>query len=333
MPSLVKDKSGVFFIVYSVNGKRVWRSTFTRQKREAYAIFLEARTPDKRITKSELLIADHVRDYIAHVKANMGSKTYEIYELAMSNFMKYSGNVPLSEINSHTIDKYKISRLEKVSPATVNLEVRTIRAFFNCLKRWEVTTKNPCDGISQVRVSQQTPAYLTQDQLLSFLPSIKDPWLKPIVQFAAMTGTRLGEILNLTWENVDLSSRTATIQSSVSYQVKCGKVRTIPLNQTALEVLLQAQERTGLVFAGKRGGAANPNHVSASFRKAARHAGLDKRLHFHSLRHTFASLLVQKGISLYQVQKLLGHSSSRMTEVYAHLQGSNLHSVVESIQL
>ncbi len=110
-------------------------------------------------------------------------------------------------------------------------------------------------------------------------------------------------------------------------------MRVIPLNQTAVELLQRKTLREGLVFRGKRAGKVNPNFVGEKIREAIRRAGLDRRLHFHSLRHTFASLLVMKGVSLYQVQKLLGHSSPQITEMYAHLQNGEMHGVVEKIAL
>ena len=73
--------------------------------------------------------------------------------------------------------------------------------------------------------------------------------------------------------------------------------------------------------------------VSKSFKAAVRRAGLDERLHFHSMRHGYASWLVQKGASLYEVQKLLGHTSITVTQVYAHLAPSELHDTVNRIHL
>jgi site-specific recombinase XerD len=102
----------------------------------------------------------------------------------------------------------------------------------------------------------------------------------------------------------------------------------------ALAVLLSRRERmqTELVFT-HRGRALKPDYVSHSFKKAVRLAGLPDTLHFHSLRHTFASWLVQGGVSLYQVARLLGHSSTAVTEKYAHLVPSDMHGVLAPLHL
>jgi len=330
MPSLIRDKSGVFFIVYSIKGKRIWRSTKTTDRPKAYQAFLACQSPGQRRTDRKPL-SFHIQDYLQHTKATHAHKTYKLYELALHHFLNFAQDVPVESVTARTIDMFKVQRLQETSAATVNINLRAVKAFFNCLKRWDVIAKSPGDGVSQVRMPDQIPPYLTTVQLHDLIEAITDPWIKPIILFAAMTGARLGEILNLTWDRVDMNNRVALIESSVSYQVKGGKMRSIPLNETAYQVLSSFPDRQGLVFKGRRGGRANPNYVSKTFRNIARKTTLDKRLHFHSLRHTFASLLVQNGASLFHVQKLLGHSSSRVTEVYAHLQSPKLHDVVSMI--
>lgn len=185
--------------------------------------------------------------------------------------------------------------------------------------------------MKELRNSIEPPPYLTEEELQKVLREVRDLWLKRIVIFASMTGLRLGELLNLKWEDINLDTKTIIIKSSDNYRVKCGKMRVLPLNKVATDLLTEFPDRSGLVFRGKRGGIANGNFVSRKFREVIRSSDLDQRLHFHSLRHSFASLLVKKGTSLFQVQKLLGHSSSRVTEIYAHLQTSDMHQIVDRI--
>ncbi|MEX0735984.1 MAG: site-specific integrase [Bacteroidota bacterium] len=160
-----------------------------------------------------------------------------------------------------------------------------------------------------------------------------DRWLQEIVIFAGMTGLRLGEILNARWEDVDLGQGTLLVRSSEGYTMKAGRMRKIPLNDTCVSLLMNKDSKQGFIFRGRRRGKANTNYVSAQFRKAVRLQGMDQKLHFHSLRHTFSTMLIKKGASLYQIQKLLGHSSPRVTETYAHLQPDELHHVVSRVSI
>lgn len=334
MPTLVQDKTGIFFVVYSIDKKRVWRSTKTRNKTEAYRILLANPSLDGSKNLGETHLLSHcIAQYLDYVKANFSHKTFSTYQFTLKRFFEHFGDVQIETIGTRGIDFYKIGRSKSVSPSTINIELRALKAFFNCLTRWETIAKSPCDGVKPIRIPESLPAYLSHQELKNLLDGMKDPWLKPIVTFAAMTGARLGEIMNLSWENVNLVNRTVTIRSNISFTVKGGRMRTIPLNDTAYRLLNGMSLKEGLVFPGKRGGPANLNFVSKSFRVAVRSSGLVRGLHFHSLRHTFASLLVKNGVSLYQVQKLLGHTTSRITEIYAHLQTGDLQDVVKTISI
>ena len=333
MPCLARDKSGVFYIVTFVKGKRVWKSTKTRKKSEAYRVLLGSESTAPSRPESSRLLSACAHEYLQHVRANFSPKTHEIYRIAINHLVDFTGNISVDAVDSRLVDQYKVHRLQKVTPTTVNVETRAIKTFFNCLKRWNLVGKNPCDGVHQIRITEQLPTYLEEKELARLISGLKDEWLRRIVLFAAMTGARRGEILNLTWDDVNLKERLVTIHSSVNYRVKGGRVRVVPLNETVALLLESMPEKRGLVFKGVRGGTADGNHVGRRFRIAARGMGFDRKLHFHSLRHSFASLLVQKGVSLYHVQKLLGHSSTRVTEVYAHLQNTKMHDVVAKIDI
>ncbi|MBZ0200059.1 MAG: site-specific integrase, partial [Ignavibacteriaceae bacterium] len=85
---------------------------------------------------------------------------------------------------------------------------------------------------------------------------------------------------------------------------------------------------TGFVFQKMKDFKLNENYVSKQFKKSVRAAELDDRIHFHTLRHSFASQLVQKGVSLYVIKELLGHEDLSTTQIYSHLQQSNLSAAV-----
>jgi site-specific recombinase XerD len=125
------------------------------------------------------------------------------------------------------------------------------------------------------------------------------------------------------------------IQSNASFKTKQGKKRVLPLNDTALYIVesRHGKDTSEYVFTlnGKK---VFDGWLSHAFKRAVRSANLENgRLHFHSLRHTFATWLVQNGVSIYEVQNLLGHSSIAVTQVYAHLAPSQLQSAVDKISL
>jgi integrase len=332
MPCLTKDrKSGIFFAVYSVQKKRVWKSTGTRDRHRAVQFLTRNPAPDKII--KVLNLTNAISEFLESCHVSQSPKMYRLYELTLRQFLKHTGDIEVETISPRQIESFKVLRLRQVSASTINMQLRTLRAFFNKFIKWEQLQRNPARQVDLIKIPESLPAYHTPEQLTQLLSSISDKWLARIVLLGFMTGLRLGEILNLTWEDIDLKNRIAIIRSSLSYQVKAGKMRTIPLNDESMQVLNSFADRDGLVFKGKHGQRANPNFVSAKFREAIRKSNLDQRLHFHSLRHSFASILVKNGVSLFQVQRLLGHSTPRLTMVYAHLQSSEMHDVVNLISL
>jgi integrase len=151
---------------------------------------------------------------------------------------------------------------------------------------------------------------------------------------------RLGEILNLKWADVDWQRGQLAIRDS-----KNGEGRVVPLDGTVLGLLKTrrgardtsprpaCKDNTfplqGVIFGSPSGGRLTT--VRRAFRTACRRSGLAD-LHFHDLRHTFASLFMQSGGNLYALQKLLGHRSIKMTERYSHLSPGHLKSEVERMQ-
>ena len=149
-------------------------------------------------------------------------------------------------------------------------------------------------------------------------------WLADVIRVVVATGMRLGELVNLRWNWVDFESGFVTIRRSATFVPKSGSERPIPLVGDAMEVLPRlAAERNddldGYVFTGVKGGRLNPNYTSRRFKHYVRLARLPGNIRFHSLRHTCASWLVQRGVSLPIVQAILGHSTVRVTQRYAHL--------------
>jgi integrase len=231
------------------------------------------------------------------------------------------------------IDKYKIERLAAVAPATVNIELRTLKSAFRLGVRWNMLARSPLDGVSLARISEREPPYYGREEFQILLDTIREPWLRDVVLFAALTGMRQGEILSLRWDQVDFRARVARLSSSASFRTKTGKRRSVPLGDTAIQVL-RAQEPgngSGIVFT-LRGRPMLRRWVTTKLRRYVREVGLDRRLNFQSLRTSFASWLALDGVSIYQISKLLGHSDVKITqEYYAHLEPAQLHDVVDRI--
>jgi len=143
---------------------------------------------------------------------------------------------------------------------------------------------------------------------------------------------RLGELTNLKWENIDFKSETLIVKNDNSFSTKSRKDRIIPMNKkvTSLVKKKKSIDRNGVyVFSKGSGIKFNKDYITKSFKKAVRKTELNDKVHFHTLRHSFASRLVQRGGSIYVVKELLGHSDVTTTQIYSHLEQNNLRDVIK----
>ena len=181
---------------------------------------------------------------------------------------------------------------------------------------------------------------LTESEVPIFLAKARErdakkwkgnPEYCPLFLCAIHTGMRMGEILGLTWAGVDLFRRTVMV-----FKSKNGERRTIPLNQTALELLKHKygsrSVETELVFPSEALTRLNASNISRSLHLALKKAKMTD-FHFHDLRHTCATRMVQAGVDLYKVQRLLGHKSPIMTQRYAHHYPESLRDGIEVLDV
>lgn len=178
-----------------------------------------------------------------------------------------------------------------------------------------LSKENPVSKVSRDRENNQRDKWLSEEDEQMLLANMPE-WLREIVLLALHTGLRRDELLSLTWDRVSLFQKTIVIQKS-----KNGRPRTIPLTSVAMGILEEKARirslKTKLVFVNTVGKKIGTSWVLKHFIIAREKAGLGD-LHFHDLRHTFATRLAQRGVDLYTISKLLGHVNITMTQRYAH---------------
>jgi len=217
-------------------------------------------------------------------------------------------NFNLSEINLITIQDFADDRLEQVKEATVQKELSTLKAIINKAHREGRIMSVP--SFPRAKTQQGRCRWLTVDEERRLL-NVAAPHLRSLIAFAVDTGGRRSELLKLDWRRVDLERGLVTFTKT-----KNGEDRTLRLTERALSILRNLEPKSsGPVFTyhGKA-----IHDTNSSFANARKKAGIDD-IRFHDLRHTFASRLVQQGVSLYEVMHLTGHKSVSMVQRYAHL--------------
>lgn len=202
--------------------------------------------------------------------------------------------------------------------ATANRHLALLKRCFNLAIIWgKLDGKNPARGIRMHQENNQRHRYLSGQELRSFLSALEAELSRALanaLSFLLATGARRAEVLNARWDAIELEQRQWYLPHT-----KSGRSRFVLLNDTALTILYRRprSESTVYVFQGKVLGAPICNPYKG-FQRALKRADLTG-WRIHDLRHSFASLAINNGASLYEVQHLLGHSDSKTTQRYAHV--------------
>ncbi len=227
--------------------------------------------------------------------------------------LRFFGGKSLRDITPWLVERYKHERLKatvrgkRIAPATVNRELACLRRMFNLAIGWERADRNPAARFKRLQETNHVEKILTAEAI-DRLVAAGTSHCRAMVLLALHTGMRLGEILELTWECVDLSQGIITL-----IHTKNGKVRRVPINGVAYKLLESWPRHGPYVFGGER----PYGSIKTAFRAACRRAGLG-RIRFHDLRHTWATTLVLAGVDLRTVQELGGWSSLALVERYSH---------------
>jgi len=322
----LSKRNGIWYLFYSnSNGKRKSISTRTRKKSEAIKFLTRFSDEIKKRDNSSVIpikLQDFINLYLRDSDRIHTYKTAKDFERELNMLLQEVGNFYLSEITPKLLSEYVRKRGQK-SIYVHSKCLRYLKAIFNWAVQQQYLTENPCKNIKPIKIPEKQPLFLSKSDFQSLLNATDNKDLKDIVIFAVNTGLRKGEIISLQWSQINFQGRYVILDNE-NHTTKSKKVRTIPLNMTAFEVLNKRKNLNHKFVFSLNGDAINPDFVCKQFKKCVIKAGLNSKLKFHSTRHTFASWLVQRGVSIYEVSKLLGHSDIKTTEIYSHLRADDL---------
>lgn len=223
----------------------------------------------------------------------------------------------------------KVQGGNKRAPGTVNRYLAVLSHVFTvAMKEWGWTDQNPVLAVPRLKEPNGRTRYLTDDERSRILEACRhsqNHFLFPIVAIAIATGMRKGEILSLTWDNVDLTRGVAYL-----FETKNSEPRAAPLTGLVLDLLKQLRHQrsnsTKFVFPSPNGDW--PIDIRTAWNGACRRAGLED-FKFHDLRHTTGSYLAMNGATPAEIAEVLGHKTYDMVKRYSHLSHSHTAGVVE----
>lgn len=277
--------------------------------------------------------------YFPQAKANKSEKSWsredQFFKLWISPVI---GNIPLKKISPLDLERIKKKLADtKHAPRTIHYCLATIRQVLNLARTLNLYEgDNPVSKVKKPWVDNRRLRFLSRDEanlLLNTLEGKSQNLLKMAI-ISLHCGLRAGEIFNLIWSDVDLERGILTLRDPKG---KRGRAAFMTNEVKEIFENLTRGNNQDLVFPGRKG--KKVKEISNAFSRAVEEIGLNKdvkdqryKVCFHTLRHTFASWLVENGTDLYTVKELLGHSTLTMTERYSHLGENTLQTAVLNLE-
>lgn len=241
------------------------------------------------------------------------------------------GNKRLDEITTPEVAKWLGELREQgLAPATVEKIRITFNRSFELALKWQTkgVQHNPVRGIPRPKYNNARDRFLTSEEAAALLKACTDsinPQLRNIVGLLLLCGCRKRELLDAKWEHVNLDRRVWFIPTS-----KTGKARHVPLSQPALDLIRQLPRFDKCPWLLPNPKTRKPyTDIKHPWETAREAAGLDG-LHLHDLRHSAASFMINAGIDLFAVGRILGHADHQSTMRYSHLANDTLMQAVEA---
>ena len=290
-------------------------------ERCAVTALLEGRDPHPVAPSSVITLAAFAPTYLEHSDAKNKARTVDSKrQILRDHILPRLGSTPLDQVTFAAIEDMKHAALETLSAKTANNVLTVLRRLLELARRRGVIEAVP--DIEWLRAAQPTFDFLDFAEADRLVAAADGEW-RSMVLVALRTGLRQGELLGLQWADVDLVAGRLTVRRSRSRghatTPKSGKARDIPLSPSVVAALkAQRHLRGDYVWCDEAGRPLPSGSCKHPLYRAARRAGL-RRVGWHVLRHTFASHLAMRGVTLITIRDLLGHATMTMTLRYAHL--------------
>lgn len=350
---LYKHINGIWYIGKYVNKRRVNISTRTRSKTEANQKFLLEMNKMKLDLSGEIDFETFRAKVVKDAKAsNFSNNSICLIEHSFTQLLRilneYKLENPLiSAVKTLHIQDLKVLRSSEVKPATVNIELRTLKGIFSRAVNWGYLVKNPCKGVSAAVEAESEILCMSPDELKAFFAAILEDNHRVIYMTALHTVCRRGELINLQMKDVLLNDMMIRIRNKPTFRTKTRKAREVPISAELHEVLtdylskrygtqngniLPMINENDYLFITPEGNPYSEDALTQRFSRIRDRAKLPKKYHLHCLRHTGISIMLNElKVPPTLVKEIAGHARLNTTMKYCHVNFQQKREAVNGI--
>lgn len=270
--------------------------------------------------------------YFLKKELNYSDYTIKNYQLDLTDFFKYvdKSNIDFLSIeNIHVRGYLKYLDTCNLKNTTISRRISTLRTFYNYLLEKGFVKSNIFLNVKNPKLEKKLPNYLNYTEIEELLASIDtrtDEGLERrlLIEMFYSTGCRVGEMVNVKISDIDFYNKTIKVMG------KGSKERIVYYGDYAskyLEDYLKNKDKKGYLFTNKRGEKLTIEEVEYIVRDIMKHISIKTHVTPHTLRHTFATHLLNNGADIRTVQELLGHANLSTTGIYTHVSSDRLKDV------
>ncbi len=327
--------SGTWYTDFQFNGKRYRKKSPVNTSSGAKVYETRLRI---KIANGEEIIGKKVPDVISPYYKDYSWNWFETYaksnnkesevsnkEIALRKYLvPFFGNTRIDKISAMQIEEYKAKMIKTsaLSNKTINNTLTIFIKSLNSAKDWGEITRVP--KVKKLKVAPHRIDFLTEEEISILLNSASGIW-RDVILVALKTGMRRGELLALSWEDINWEKSQIVVSKSMNNKIitstKSNRIRYIQMTSDVYASLLRRKKSKGFVFADDLENHFSIRRLNDGLDQVCRKAGF-RKITPHILRHTFASQLAMKGAPIQAIQGLLGHSDIQTTMRYAHLSKS-----------
>jgi len=278
-------------------------------------------------------LIDQFIDYY-WLSTGASKNTLAAYRSDLKIFNKWLAGKSFISVNSKHIQDYFSDRQKNNISSSSQARILTcLHSFYQYLSANQLIKKDPTEQLSQPKLEKKLPVFLNIQEVEKLLEAPSSSSLfgqrdRAMLELLYSCGLRVSELINLSYHNINLKEEFIRIHG------KGNKERVLPMGEVAIDYLMKYETNARPIllkngqsdsyFLSNRGSAMSRQNFFYIIKAYANQVGIDKPLSPHSLRHAFATHLVQKGADLRSVQLMLGHSDISSTQLYTHIQNAQL---------
>ncbi|MFA4952654.1 MAG: site-specific tyrosine recombinase/integron integrase [Candidatus Pacearchaeota archaeon] len=246
--------------------------------------------------------------------------TLRNYLNSNERFLKFVNKNP-DEITSNDVKYYLSENLSNNSSTSIILFLSALKYAYG-----NVLGKDPTAGIKRPKREKKLPTVLTKEEITMIIDATENKKSKLMISLMYAIGLRVSELVNLQMKELNFEEKIGTIRQGKGKKDRMFNIPEFLSNDLKKQIVQQKKENQEYLFTGPKGKLSSRN-LQKIVNKASKKAGIKKDVHCHTLRHSFATHLLENGVDIRKIQELLGHADLSTTQIYAHVSSEELKKI------